>query len=254
MNEAHKLTDKEIRRYNRHLILPEIGYDGQVKIKQSRVLVVGAGGLGVPVLQYLTALGVGTIGISDNDLVEASNLPRQVLYTDIDIGKQKAIVAAQKLKNQNKAVDFQIHNIYIKTENILRILENYDLVIDCTDNFEARYLLNDACILANKPWIYGSIYKFEGQVSVFNYRNGPSYRCLYPNFPEDKLQTSTGQIGVLGTLPAIIGSIQASEATKLITGIGNLLSGQLLTFNTLTNNISLLDIERNDDNFKNITL
>lgn len=228
------LTYGEEEQYNRHLILEEIGLTGQEKLKQSSVLVVGAGGLGCPVLQYLTASGVGTIGIIDDDLVSQSNLQRQVLYTHQDLGKHKAECAANRLSALNPYVKFQVFKERLSPKNAIALFNLFDIIVDGTDNFPTRYLINDAAVLTNTPFVFGSIFKFEGQVSVFNYNNGPTYRCLFPTPPKPDSVPNCSDIGVLGVLPGIIGSFQANEVIKIICGIGNLLSGKLLTINTLT--------------------
>ncbi len=244
------LSKEEISRYNRHLILPGFGVQSQEKLKQSKVLVIGAGGLGCPVLLYLTAAGVGEIGIVDFDTVEESNLQRQVLFTVNDIGKPKAEVAAAKLSLQNQFIKFNTYSLRLENKSALAIFPEYDIIIDGTDNFATRYLVNDACVLLGKPLVHGAIYKFEGQVSVFNYtdrsgKTGPSYRCLFPVPPAAGSVANCSEIGVLGVLPGIIGTLQATEAIKLITGIGEPLSGKLMLFDALTMNSTLVKINRN---------
>jgi sulfur-carrier protein adenylyltransferase/sulfurtransferase len=248
------LSPDELIRYNRHLILPGFGRDAQEKLKSSRVLVIGAGGLGCPVLQYLTAAGVGTIGILDFDIVNVSNLQRQVLYNTEDIGKSKAETAAKKLTLQNPHLKFIIHNSKLSPQNALEIIGPYDLIVDGSDNFATRYLVNDACVIMKKPFVSGAIFKFEGQVSVFNYRNkegikGPTYRCLYPEAPDPKDVPSCSEIGVLGILPGMIGAIQANEAIKVITEIGEPLSGKLLTLDALTMQTNILKFSADEKNF-----
>lgn len=233
------LNQQEINRYSRHIILPEIGKEGQEKLKAAKVLVIGAGGLGCPILQYLTAAGVGNIGIIDFDVVDESNLQRQILFQVDDIGKPKAQVAAEKLKKQNPFVNFQVFEKSLETSNALDLIKNYDLVVDGCDNFATRYLVNDACIILNKPFVFGSIFKFEGQVSVFNLKDshgnfGPTYRCLFPEPPSQDEAPNCATIGVLGVLPGIIGTLQANEALKIITGLGEPLSGKLLMMDALT--------------------
>ncbi|HMY37322.1 MAG TPA: molybdopterin-synthase adenylyltransferase MoeB, partial [bacterium] len=233
------LTTEELARYNRHLILKEFGLEGQQKLKSAKVLVIGAGGLGAPCLLYLTAAGVGTIGIVDFDTVDASNLQRQVLYTVDDVGKPKADTAAHRLKQLNPSVHFNTHREKLTSANALDIIRSYDIIADGSDNFQTRYLVNDACVLLNKPLIYASIFQFEGQVSVFNYTDpsgtlGPNYRDLFPTPPPPGMVPSCAEGGVLGVLPGIIGSMQASEAIKVITGIGTPLSGKLFLWNALT--------------------
>lgn len=224
-------SKEELNRYNRHLIMPEIGEDGQAKLKNAKVLVIGAGGLGCPVLLYLTAAGVGKMGIIDSDCVDESNLQRQILYSVADIGKSKAEVAASKLRNQNPYIQFESYNTHLTGENVLSILRDYDIIIDGSDNFATRYLVNDACVILNRILVSGSIFKFEGQVSVFNYNDGPTYRCLYPE-PGDIPNCS--EVGVLGVLPGVAGCIMANETIKIIIGKGEILSGKLLMMNLLS--------------------
>lgn len=235
------LTTEEWSRYNRQLILPEIGIAGQEKLKQAKVLVIGAGGLGCPVLQYLVAAGVGYIGIADDDVVDATNLHRQVLYSMADLGRNKAETAAEKMALLNPFVQLQAIPVRLVQENIAAVMEPYDIIIDGSDNFATRYLVNDACVQTGKPLVFGSIFKFEGQVSVFNYKGGPTYRCL---FPEPGNTPNCAEIGVLGVLPGIIGCYMANEALKLICGIGEPLSGKLLVINTLDNTTQLLHFSR----------
>lgn len=227
--------------------MPEIGLEGQKKLKAAKVLVIGAGGLGCPVLQYLAAAGVGTIGICDFDLVSESNLQRQILFTIDDVGKPKAKVAAQKLKMLNKYVDFVVHNEMLSKKNVLNLFEAYDIIVDGSDNFPTRFLVNDACVILKKPLVFGAIYKFEGQLSVFNYKNGPTYRCLVPEEPDASEMPSCSQIGVIGVLPGIIGSYQANEVIKIITDVGEVLSGKLLMIDTLKMHHTILSIKRNED-------
>lgn len=241
------LSQEENIQYNRHLILDEIGMSGQEKLKKARVLVIGAGGLGCPVLQYLTAAGVGTIGIVDDDTIDQTNLQRQILYTHNDIGKYKAEVAVSRLSALNPFVNFETYIEKLTSENAIKLFNKYDLVVDGTDNFPTRYLVNDAAVLTNKPVVFGSIFKFEGQVSVFNYQNGPTYRCLYPNSPKPNTVPNCSEIGVLGVLPGIIGCLQANEALKIICGLGNVLSGKLLTLNALTLNQMILQFQKNEE-------
>jgi adenylyltransferase/sulfurtransferase len=228
------LTQAEKDRYSRQTILPDIGIEGQLQLKAAKVLIIGAGGLGCPVLQYLAAAGVGTIGIADNDKVEASNLQRQILYTGEDIGKYKAVVAKEKATTLNPFILVEAHVINVTEENVLALIEAYDIVVDGSDNFATRYLLNDACVMMNKPLVFGSIFKFEGQVSVFNYQQGPTYRCLFSDQPNSDEMPNCAVIGVVATLPGIIGSLQANEVIKMIIGMGEVLSGRLLVINALT--------------------
>ena len=227
------LTPAEHRRYDRHLRLPEIGPEGQERLKAARVLVVGCGGLGCPVLQYLAAAGVGTLGLLDHDTVAESNLQRQVLYATADVGRPKAEAAAEKLRAQNPLITVQPLPVRLRAANALEILAAYEVVVDCTDNFATRYLVSDACVLLGKPLVFGAIFKFEGQLSVFNYQGGPTYRCLFPQPPAPGEAPSCDEIGVLGVLPGIVGTLQASETIKLITGVGAVLSGRLLVFDAL---------------------
>lgn len=244
------LSFQEQRRYKRHIMLDEIGEEGQERLKAGKVLVVGAGGLGAPILEYLVAAGVGTIGIMDDDVIDESNLQRQVLYEVKDIGKLKAIVASQRLYAQNPLVTIDVLNTRFNVKNALEIAEKYDVLVDATDNYKTRYLLNDVAILLNLPLVYGSIYRFEGQLSVFNYQDGPSYRCLYPQPPKKDEAPDPGDIGILGVLPGIIGSMQANEVIKIIGKFGKVFSGKLLVFNSLDVTFYTLNIERNQDNFK----
>jgi len=225
------LSTEELKRYNRHIILPEIGLEGQLKLKQASVLVIGAGGLGCPLLQYVAAAGVGTIGIVDFDAVSESNLQRQILFGTEDIGKSKAVVAKQKLESLNSFVKINAIAETLTPDNALYLFNQYDIIADCSDNFSTRYLVNDACVILNKPLVYGAINQFQGQLSVFNYNNGPTYRCLFPEPPEDSLNCA--EAGVLGVLPGMIGSMQANEVIKIITGIGEPLSGNLFLFDAL---------------------
>ena len=240
------LTSAEHRRYNRHLILPEIGLAGQEKIKQAKVLVVGAGGLGCPVLQYLTAVGVGTLGIADFDVVAESNLQRQILFGTADVGQPKAEIARQRLSQLNPFVQFRIYREKVSSRNAVETIADYDIVVDGTDNFPTRYLLNDACVLANKPLVSGAIFKFEGQVSVFNYQGGPTYRCLFPSPPAPGEVPNCSQVGVIGVLPGIIGSLQANEVIKMITQAGEVLAGKLLLLDTLTLQSRILKFKRRE--------
>jgi adenylyltransferase/sulfurtransferase len=238
------LTNEEKKQYDRHLILDEIGVEGQLKLKQAKVLVVGAGGLGCPVLQYLTAAGVGTLGIIDDDVVAQSNLQRQILYTLDDVGLSKAETAAKRLSRLNPFIAFNVHNEKLTRENAISLFQAYDIIVDGSDNFSTRYLTNDAAVLAKKPLVYGAIFKFEGQVSVFNYQESATYRCLYPNPPKPEDAPNCSQIGVLGVLPGIIGSLQANEVIKIICGIGMVLSNKLLLYNVLTMQQLLVSFEK----------
>ncbi|MGF7232495.1 molybdopterin-synthase adenylyltransferase MoeB [Arachidicoccus sp.] len=227
-------SQEELKQYNRHIILDNIGKAGQLKLKKAKVLIIGAGGLGCPVLQYLTAAGIGTIGILDDDIVDQSNLQRQILYNYNDMGKYKASVATERLTLLNPFVNFTTYIERLTDKNALSLFSQYDIIVDCSDNFPTRYLANDAAVLVNKPLVFGSIFKFEGQVSVFNYNNGPNYRCLYPTPPDANLLSNCADIGVLGVLPGIMGALQANEVIKIICQIGTVLSGKLLILDALT--------------------
>lgn len=235
-------------RYIRQLQLKEFGPIAQQKLGEARVLVIGAGGLGIPVLQYLNAMGVGTLGVVEQDIVEKSNLHRQVLYHELDIGRPKLVVAIEKLKDQNPETNIIAHDTFLVKENALEIIEAYDLVVDATDNFAARYLVNDSCILLKKPFIYGALHGFEGQLSVFNYQGGPTYRCLFPSMPNPNEIPNCNEQGVLGVLPGIIGNMQALEVVKIITGVGEVLSGKLLLFNGLSNSFYKIAVPNNLEN------
>ncbi len=244
------LSIEEKKRYSRHIILPEVGIEGQQKLKSTSVLVVGAGGLGSPVLLYLTAAGIGHIGILDFDQVDESNLQRQILYSTNDVGKSKAKSALTHLTALNPLINFDFFEERLDNHNALDILGNFDIIVDGSDNFQTRYLINDACVILGKPWVFGSIYKFEGQVSVFNYNNGPSYRCLYPTPPLPGEMDNCSEIGVIGVLPGIIGTYQANEVVKMVLGIGQVLSGQLLVFDALNMNQYKVKFQKNSDNFE----
>ncbi|HET7270297.1 MAG TPA: molybdopterin-synthase adenylyltransferase MoeB [Rubrobacter sp.] len=228
-----ELSNEEIARYSRHLIMPEVALDGQKKLKAAKVLTVGTGGLGSPLALYLAAAGVGTIGIVDFDVVDESNLQRQIIHGTSDIGRPKVDSAYDRLKDINPNVEVRVHEEALTSENALEIFEDYDVIVDGTDNFPTRYLVNDACVLLNKPNVYGSIFRFEGQASVFYAEEGPCYRCLYPEPPPPGLVPSCAEGGVLGILPGAIGTIQATETVKLLLGIGEPLIGRLLLYDAL---------------------
>jgi adenylyltransferase/sulfurtransferase len=230
---ADELTVDEVRRYSRHLIIPDVGMDGQKRLKNAKVLVVGAGGLGSPALLYLAAAGVGTLGIIDFDVVDESNLQRQVIHGQSDVGRPKAESARDSVKEINPGVRVILHQERLDSDNALEIFADYDLVLDGTDNFATRYLVNDACVILDKPYVWGSIYRFDGQVSVFWNEYGPQYRDLYPEPPPPGMVPSCAEGGVLGVLCASIGSVMVNEAIKLITGIGEPLVGRLLIFDAL---------------------
>ncbi len=221
-------------RYNRQVILKDFGPKAQQKLADAKVLVVGAGGLGIPVLTYLNAMGVGTLGIVDNDTVAFSNLHRQVLYSENDVGQSKVGVIIKKLRQQNSTTNLIPYSDFLNKDNALQIISKYDFVVDATDNFPARYLINDACVVLGKPFVYGALHGYEGQVSVFNFEGGPTYRCLYPDMPKEDEVPNCNEHGVLGIIPGIIGNFQALETIKIITRIGEPLSGRLLLYNGLS--------------------
>jgi adenylyltransferase/sulfurtransferase len=233
VSPADDLTVDEVRRYSRHLIIPEVGKTGQRRLKNAKVLVVGAGGLGSPALLYLAAAGVGTLGVIDFDVVDESNLQRQIIHGQSDIGRPKAVSAMESIREVNPLVNVVLHEERLDSDNAMQIFEPYDLIVDGTDNFATRYLVNDACVLLGKPYVWGSIYRFDGQASVFWAEHGPCYRCLYPEPPPPGMVPSCAEGGVLGVLCASIGSIQVTEAIKLITGIGEPLAGRLMIYDAL---------------------
>jgi adenylyltransferase/sulfurtransferase len=239
-----ELTNEEIGRYSRHLILPEVGLDGQRRLKQSRVLIVGTGGLGAPLGMYLAAAGVGTLGLVDFDVVDGSNLQRQVIHGTGDIGRPKIASARDRLNDINPNVRIETFETRLTSANALPILRDFDVVVDGTDNFPTRYLVNDACVLLGKPNVYGSIFRFEGQASVFGMPDGPCYRCLYPEPPPPGLVPSCAEGGVLGVLPGIVGTIQATETIKLLLGGGTPLVGRLLLFDAWTMRFRELKLKR----------
>ncbi|HUQ65939.1 MAG TPA: molybdopterin-synthase adenylyltransferase MoeB [Flavitalea sp.] len=246
-------TKEELARYNRHIIIPGFGMEAQMKLKKAKVLIIGSGGLGSPVLLYLAAAGVGTLGIVDFDVVDDSNLQRQVLFGVESVGKPKVEAARERLRSLNPHLNIQLHNTHINSSNALEIIKHYDVVADGTDNFPTRYLVNDACLLLDKPNVYASIFQFDGQVSVFNYVDtkgvrGPNYRDLYPTPPPPGLVPSCAEGGVLGVLPGIIGSLQALEVIKVITGVGETLSGRFYTFDALQFESNTFKIKKRADN------
>jgi sulfur-carrier protein adenylyltransferase/sulfurtransferase len=230
---AAELTIDEVRRYSRHLIIPDVGMAGQKRLKNSRVLVIGAGGLGSPALMYLAAAGVGTLGIVEFDEVDESNLQRQVIHGQSDIGKSKAVSARETIGEINPLVNVVVHNERLDNDNVMQIFADYDLIVDGTDNFATRYMVNDAAVLLGKPYVWGSIFRFDGQASVFWAEHGPCYRCLYPEPPPPGMVPSCAEGGVLGVLCASIGSIQVNEAIKLLTGIGEPALGSLVVYDAL---------------------
>ncbi len=245
--EPPQLTNDEIKRYSRHLIMPEVGMDGQRRLKAGKVLCIGAGGLGSPAAMYLAAAGVGTIGLVDFDVVDFSNLQRQIIHGTPDVGRTKLDSARDRLHALNPHVDIQTYETALSSANALRLFEPYDVILDGTDNFPTRYLTNDACVLLGKPNAYGSIFRFEGQASVFATKGGPCYRCLYPEPPPPGLVPSCAEGGVLGVLPGVIGVIQATEAIKLVTGIGEPLIGRFLIYDALKMRFRELRLQKDPD-------
>jgi adenylyltransferase/sulfurtransferase len=237
-------------RYTRHTILKGFGKNGQEKLTRAKVLVVGAGGLGVPVLTYLNAMGVGTIGIMDNDIVSLTNLHRQVLYSESDVGELKVNAALEKLRKQNSNTKIVVFNTFLTIKNALEIIADYDVVVDASDNFPTRYLVNDACVMLQKPFVYGALHGYEGQVSVFNYKGGPTYRCLFSNMPNENEVPNCNEHGILGIIPGIIGNLQALEVIKVITGIGVVLSGKLLIFDGLQQSYQKIKFKLQPENSK----
>jgi len=244
---AATLSKEEILRYSRHLIMPEVGMEGQLKLKQAKVLCIGTGGLGAPLGLYLAAAGVGRIGLVDFDVVDFTNLQRQVLFGTHDVGRPKIEAAAARLRDLNPDIRIDTYETHLTSENALDILKEYDFIVDGTDNFPTRYLVNDACVLLGKPYVYGSIFRFEGQLTVFADPNGPCYRCLYPEPPPPGLVPSCAEGGVLGVLPGIVGTIQAMEALKLIIGKGQPLVGRLLLFDALAMKFRELKLRKNPE-------
>lgn len=245
--ELPELTNEEISRYSRHLILPNVGMEGQRKLKAASVLCVGTGGLGSPLALYLAAAGVGRIGLVDFDVVDASNLQRQIIHGTSWVGKSKVDSAKHRIGDLNPNVQVDVYEEPLNSENALRIVEPYDVIVDGTDNFPTRYLVNDACVLLGKPNVYGSIFRFEGQASVFNHEGGPCYRCLYEEPPPPGLVPSCAEGGVLGILPGIIGVIQATEIVKIILGVGETLSGRLMLYDALGMNFRQLKLRKNPE-------
>ncbi|HEY6315839.1 MAG TPA: molybdopterin-synthase adenylyltransferase MoeB, partial [Streptosporangiaceae bacterium] len=244
---ADELTVDEVRRYSRHLIIPDVGMTGQKRLKNAKVLCVGAGGLGSPALLYLAAAGVGTLGIIDFDVVDESNLQRQIIHGQSDVGRSKAESARDSIREINPYVNVVLHETRLDSDNAMEIFAGYDLIVDGTDNFATRYLVNDACVLLGKPYVWGSIYRFDGQASVFWAEYGPCYRCLYPEPPPPGMVPSCAEGGVLGVLCASIGSIQVNEAIKLITGIGEPLAGRLMIYDALEMTYHSVRVQKDPD-------
>ncbi len=244
---AAELTTEEVRRYSRHLIIPDVGMIGQKRLKNARVLVIGAGGLGSPALLYLAAAGVGTLGIVEFDTVDESNLQRQIIHGQSDIGKSKALSAKESIAEVNPLVNVEVHDVRLDNDNVMEIFAQYDLILDGTDNFATRYLVNDAAVLSHKPYVWGSIFRFEGQASVFWDEYGPNYRDLYPEAPPPGMVPSCAEGGVLGVLCASIGSIMVTEAIKLITGIGDPLIGRLMVYDALEMKYTTLKLRKDPE-------
>jgi len=244
---AESLTVDEVRRYSRHLIIPDVGMDGQKRLKNAKVLCVGAGGLGSPSLMYLAAAGVGTLGIIEFDVVDESNLQRQIIHGQSDIGRSKAVSARDTVQEINPLVTVILHEERLESSNVFDIFSQYDLIVDGTDNFATRYLVNDACVLLNKPYIWGSIYRFDGQASVFWSEYGPCYRCLYPEPPPPGMVPSCAEGGVLGVLCGTIGSLQVTEAIKVLTGIGEPMVGSLMVYDALDMTFRKIKVRKDPD-------
>ncbi len=244
---AAELTVNEVKRYSRHLIIPDVGMTGQKRLKNAKVLCVGAGGLGSPALLYLAAAGVGTLGVIDFDVVDESNLQRQIIHGQSDVGRPKVLSARDSIKEVNPYVTVIVHEEALTNDNVMEIFSGYDLIVDGTDNFATRYMVNDACVLLGKPYVWGSIYRFDGQASVFWSEYGPCYRCLYPEPPPPGMVPSCAEGGVLGVLCASIGSIQVTEAIKVLTGIGEPLVGRLMIYDALEMNYRTLNIKKDPD-------
>ncbi|MEZ4442591.1 MAG: molybdopterin-synthase adenylyltransferase MoeB [Polyangiaceae bacterium] len=243
-----ELSNEEIERYSRHLILPDVGMEGQKKLKAASVLCIGAGGLGSPLGMYLAAAGVGRLGIVDFDVVDSSNLQRQIMHGTEDVGRPKLDSAADRIKSINPNVKVDKHEVRLSSENALELFADYDVVADGTDNFPTRYLVNDACVLTGKPNVYASIFRWEGQVTVFNMPGGPDYRCLYPEPPPPGMVPSCAEGGVFGVLPGVVGCLQATEVIKLITGVGQPLIGRLLIFDAMTMTFRVMKVRKNPEN------
>lgn len=247
--EYEILTPREKRRYTKQIMLREIGIAGQEKLKNSRVLVIGAGGLGCSVLQYLTVAGIGKIGIAEFDMVDESNLQRQVLYGSNDVGKLKSIIAKNRLEYLNSHVEFEVFNLKVDTSNSLNIASEFDIIVDATDNLKTRYIINDSCVILNKPMVHGSIYRYEGIVSVFNYNGGPTYRCYNPVIPGKNYKNpAPAEVGLFGVLPGITGTLMANEVIKILTETGIVLNGKVLLFNIMNNTFNTFYVNNNPQN------
>jgi sulfur-carrier protein adenylyltransferase/sulfurtransferase len=247
--ESTILSSRELRRYEKQMMLPGIGREGQERLKKAKVLVVGAGGLGCSVLQFLSTAGTGKIGIAEFDTVDEANLQRQVLFGTNDLGKLKSVIAKSRLEYLNSFIDFEIFNLKIGTTNARKISGQFDVIVDATDNLESRYIINDTCVILEKPMVHGSIYRNEGQVSVFNYKGGPTYRCFNPQKKDKKhLNPSPADVGILGVLAGITGTMMANEVIKIITGTGHILCGKILVFNIMSNSYRTFNIENIPEN------
>jgi molybdopterin/thiamine biosynthesis adenylyltransferase len=247
--ESDILSPREIRRYSKQIMMPEIGIEGQKKMKQAKVLVIGAGGLGCPALQYLTAAGIGKIAIAEFDMVDETNLQRQVLYGSDDVGKLKSIIAKNRLEHFNSLVELELFNLRISASNSIEILKNFDVIVDATVKLETRYIINDSCVILDKPMVHGSIYKYEGVISVFNFKGGPTYRCYNPSSKERKFKNPLpAQVGLLGVLPGITGTYMANEVIKIITGTGEILSGKVLLINIFNNTFNTFSVDNIPEN------
>jgi molybdopterin/thiamine biosynthesis adenylyltransferase len=243
------LSQREIRRYSKQIMIPEIGIRGQEKLKQAKVLVIGAGGLGCPVLQYLAAAGVGNIAIAEFDMVDETNLQRQVLYGSSDVGKLKSIIAKNRLEHLNTLIEFQLLNLRLDATNSLNILKNFDIIVDATDNLDTRYIINDSCVILNKPMVHGSIFKYEGVVSVFNFKDGPTYRCYFPSENRNLFRNPLpSQVGLFGVLPGLTGTYMANEVIKIITETGDILSGKVLLINIFNNTFKIFTVNSIPEN------
>ena len=243
------LSAREIRRYRKQIMIPEIGIEGQEKLKKAKVLVIGAGGLGCPVLQYLTVAGIGKIGIAEFDMVDETNLQRQVLYGSGDVGKLKSITAKNALEHINSLIEFEIFNLRIDTSNSIDIFKNFDIIVDATDNLDARYVINDSCVILDKPMVHGSIYQYEGLISVFNFKGGPTYRCYNPFVSATEFKNpSPSDVGLFGVLPGIAGTYMANEVIKIITETGDVLSGKVLLINILNNTFNYFSLNNVPEN------
>lgn len=237
-----ELSQEQLERYSRHITIKEFGIEGQKKLLNSKVLVIGAGGLGSPCLMYLAAAGIGTIGIADDDVVDKSNLQRQVIHETADVGRLKTQSAKNKINALNPDVKVIVHNTFISADNILEIIKDYDFIIDCTDSFEAKFLINDACVIAHKPFCHGAVIHFRGQVMTYVPGKGPCYRCIFEKIPNKESLPSNKEIGVFGPLPGVIGNIQALECVKYLLNLGKLLTGRMLTIEALDMNVKVMKL------------